>query len=270
MAVKFVTARGQTIIMNPSFRVEGVPTERDAPSVELTYGDGAVGDPKAVRVRSRQITVSGEFYGDTPEECWLQRQAIIQALNAGPVLLYEDEASERYIEVIYIRETHSYIPKTGRVLAKVSYQLRADDPYWQGSWITANHDLVTPTVLELQNNGGEPTMPVVWFIGLVTNPVLHNNDTGQTLSFEGTIDNGNIVAIDCNRLTARMFEPSESQYYLHPAHVAGTIGGGIGVLGQTNEEWQAHGFALAPGLNRITVDGSSPLQLQIAYRERWL
>lgn len=270
MAVKLVTARGQTVILNPNFRVEGVPVERDAPSVEMTYRDGAVGDPRAMRTLPRHITVSGHFYGASVAECRAQRQVVVQALAAGPVQIYEDEADEQWIDAVFLRDAHSYVPGAGRSAAKVSLQFRADDPRFSGAWITTSHELATPAVLQVTNSGGESVSPVIWVLGPATNPSLANASTGHALVYTGSIADGAILAVDCGRHTARVFAPGQAEYYLHPAHAAGSIDGGTNVIGAMNDEWLITGFEFAPGINSLDVHGTSPLKLQIAYRERWL
>lgn len=245
MAVKFVTARGQTIIMNPSFRVEGVPIERDAPSVELSYHDGAVSEPKAARLRPRQLTVSGHFYGDSVAECRLQRQRIIQGLMQGPVQIYEDALDEQFLIATFIRETHGYVPQTGRTMAKVSLQFRADSP----CYLSAQQSRRLSSSGAINNPGFAPSTPIITIYGAVTNPSITNVTTGQTLVITDSITLGTSVVVDCKRYTATKDE--------------------IGMIGALNNDFLIDGFRLDPGPNIITVTGSGTKDVLITWTPRY-
>lgn len=245
MAVKFVTARRQTIIMNPSFRVEGVPIERDAPSVELSYHDGAVSEPKAARIRPRQFTISGHFYGDSAAECRLQRQRVVQALMQGPVEIYEDALDDQFLMATFIRDTLAYVPQTGRMMAEVSLQFRADSPYY----LSAQQSKRLGSGGTINNPGFAPSAPIITIYGAVTNPSVTNTTTGQTLAIDDSIASGTSVLVDCERFTAQK--------------------GGVGIVRALNNAFLIDGFRLDPGSNIITVTGSGTKDVLITWTPRY-
>lgn len=245
MAVKLVTARGQPIILNPSFRVEGVPIERDAPSVEMTYRDGAVGDPNAVRTLPRQITVSGHFSANSEPECDAQRQAVIQALAAGPVRLYKDALDERYITAVFLGDSHQYVQGTARTTARVSFRFRANDPAWR-SVETSVQLTADGTVI---NRGTAPVSPVITISGPISNPSIANVTTGQTLGLTLALTDGQAVVVDCERFTAKR--------------------AGVSVLSSLNDAFLTGGFRLEPGANQITIGGSGTKNVLFAWTPRF-
>lgn len=147
MAVKLVTNNGQTITLNRSFRVRGLPLERDVPSLTIEGRDGEYVHEKNIRLRPRTITVTGFIYANSADEAKKQFDELANILNKEEALkLYEDDTENRYINVRYTNITHDYEEGTNRKVARVTITFTAYDPHMYGDEVIVEHVVSTDTV----------------------------------------------------------------------------------------------------------------------------
>lgn len=214
MSVKIVTAEGLEFVFNPSFRVEGVPLERDIPTLTVEGRDGEIVHPDMLKVRARTITISGHIYGNTPAEA----EAALDAMNAviapgDEVRIYRDERDSRFIRARFQANAHSYVQGTNRTVAVCRLTFVAHDPYWYADELT--HIQVDPvvftppiTLLDIMNAGTARVDPIIWVYGktsgglTVANPKLTNYTTGLALQYVGALAAGEVLVLDPARHTA--------------------------------------------------------------------
>lgn len=83
---------------------------------------------------------------------------------------------------------------------KVRCYPRCYDPTW--CYDTETGNTVLPTEVEVQ--GTECVYPVICFHGTLTNPVLENLTTGESVGYRGTITGEDVICIDTETGTAEL------------------------------------------------------------------
>jgi len=83
------------------------------------------------------------------------------------------------------------------------------------------------------NNGIASALPIWTVNGLAENPSITNETTGQTLTFTGTVPNGQTLIVDCGAQTASI--------------------AGVDVKAQITGDW----LTIEPGTNLITYSGAN-------------
>ncbi len=192
MAVKLVTQGGDELTLNQSFRVRGLPVEREVPSLTVEGQDGEHVHEKQIRVRPRTLVATGYIYGDTADEA----QANLDELNTilgqlSTFKLYKTDDDTRYINVRFQNLSHDFEEGTARKAARVSITFIAHDPYWYGAEQTVEAYLTGPSLrVEAENAnrpGGFPQYVKVEFHGSGWSPVNHGLASGGKVIESGVV-----------------------------------------------------------------------------------
>jgi phage-related protein len=214
MAVKIATGEGLEFIFNPSFRVEGLPIERDIPTLTVDGRDGEIPHPDMARVQARNIAVFGHIYGNSHAETEAALDAMNSVLAKGEeVRLYRDESDTKFIKARFQGNAHSYVQGTNRLVAVCRLTFVAHDPYLYAesfSQYEQNPVVFTPpiTLLQINNAGNALAHPVIGLHGresdgnTTLNPKLTNYTTGKVVQFVGALAEGDILLLNSERHTA--------------------------------------------------------------------
>ena len=136
MAIKIVNNKGESIILNPSFRIEGLPFQREKQEINILNNDGIYTSRESVKISARTLKISGYYYATSKEDAENQRQQLLKIVNQKePVEIYPDDNVEKYIEAYFISDNHSFIEGTGRKVASVTLEFKADEPFFWGEEI---------------------------------------------------------------------------------------------------------------------------------------
>ena len=260
MAVKIVTAEGLEYIFNPSFRVTGLPLNKDIPSISIGGRDGEVVDPDAIRIASRNITVVGHIYGATAADADEALDQMLEVLAKGELRLYKDESENKFIRVRFAGNSHSYINGTNRVVASCNLSFIAHDPYFYEPLVKVEQSITeSGTSWSLYRGGNvEWQQPVVWVkatSGILQGVSINNMTAGTTpLKWPGTISEGMSLVINCERRLAYITDGA-LDYYLAKWGLASYDGAGPTqeeqVTTNIDTNWLIHGWSLKAGNNTL-------------------
>lgn len=248
MRVKVINALGEVMLLPEELSLQGWPMGADLPGVEIEGHDGQVIDAGMIRLKPRTIRIMGTLQGLSKDDADRIREMIAGFVyRANPLKLYRHELSERYMLVYAQTIDHAYrVGRHGGRVFDLAIEFMAANPALLGAdqsvtIITASADVINP--------GTAPVNPVVTIVGAITDPVITNGTTGQTLGLTMAIGTGESVIVDCDRFTATK--------------------GGVGVVSALSDAFLAGGFALAPGINLITIAGTGAPNAQIAWTPRY-
>lgn len=248
MRVKVINALGETMLLPEELSLQGWPMQADLPGVEIEGQHGQAIDTGMIRLKPRTISVTGTLQGLSKDDADRIREMVAGFVyRANPIKLYRHELSERYMLVHAESIDHSYI--TGRYggrLFNLNIGFRAAEPFLLGADQRAT---ITTASANVANQGTAPVSPMVTIAGAITNPVITNTTTGQTLGLTMAIGTGESVVVDCERFKATK--------------------GGVSVVSALSDASLAGGFTLAPGINLITIAGTGAPNAQIAWTPRY-
>lgn len=264
MQVKLVNARGEAKLLPLEMAVQGYPAQLDIPGIEIAGKHGEVVDRTMMRVRPRDVTVSGHISGlDRDHADRLRNEIVGFAYGANPICIYRHADAETYVVGDLVSVDHAYkVGHHGGRLFTLALQFRVSNPFhYSVAFTQETFGGGTVTVV----NDGIAVNPVVWLEGSAVNPKLYNRTTGQTLQFLGTLAAGEIVAVDCERVRAHKVPNGTVDGFVYPAQVSGDFEG-PSVVGQMADEWLVHSWTLAPGTNIVEATN----KFHLSYRARWL
>jgi phage-related protein len=246
--VKMINSLGEVMMLPEELSLQGWPMEADLPGTEIEGRHGQAIDTGMIRLKPRTISVTGTLQGLSKDDADRIREMVAGFVyRANPLKLYRHELSERYMLVYAESIDHSYI--TGRYggrLFNLSIGFRAAEPFLLG----ADHSVtIASASADVNNPGMAPSSPVITISGAVTNPVITNTTTGQTLALTMALAAGESVVVDCARFTATK--------------------GGVGVVSALGDAFLTGGFKLAPGINAITVAGTGTPNVKLAWTPRY-
>lgn len=248
MRVKVINALGEVMLLPEELALQGWPMEADLPGVEIEGQHGQVIDTSMIRLRPRTVRVTGTLQGLSKDDADRIREMIAGfVFRANPLRLYRHELSERYMLVYAQTIDHAYrVGRHGGRVFDLSIEFLAANPALLGADQSVT---ITTASADVINPGTAPVNPVVTIVGAITDPVITNGTTGQTLGLTMAIGTGESVIVDCDRFTATK--------------------GGVGVVSALSDAFLAGGFALAPGINLITIAGTGAPNAQIAWTPRY-
>lgn len=248
MRVKVINSLGETMLLPEELSVQGWPMEADLPGVEIEGRDGMEIDAGMIRLKPRDVRVTGTLRGLSKDDADRIREMVAGFVyRANPLRLYRHELSERYMLVHAQKIDHAYL--TGRYggrLFTLDIGFRAANPALLGADQSA---VITTASANVANQGTAPVSPMVTIAGAITNPVITNVTTGQTLGLTMAVGTGESVVVDCERFKATK--------------------GGTSVVGTLNEAFLTGGFRLEPGVNAITVSGTGTPNVKLAWTPRY-
>ena len=248
MRVKVINALGETMLLPEELSLQGWPMGADLPGVEIEGHDGQVIDAGMIRLKPRTIRIMGTLQGLSKDDADRIREMIAGfVFRANPLRLYRHELSERYMLVYAQTIDHAYrVGRHGGRVFDLAIEFLAANPALLGADQSVT---ITTASADVINPGTAPVNPVVTIVGAITDPVITNGTTGQTLGLTMAIGTGESVIVDCDRFTATK--------------------GGVGVVSALSDAFLAGGFALAPGINLITIAGTGAPNAQIAWTPRY-
>jgi len=248
MRVKVINSLGETMLLPEELSVQGWPMEADLPGVEIEGRDGMEIDAGMIRLKPRDVRVTGTLRGLNKDDADRIREMVAGFVyRANPLKLYRHELSERYMLVYAQKIDHAYL--TGRYggrLFTLDIGFRAANPALLGADQSVT---ITTASADVNNPGMAQSSPVITISGAITNPVITNVTTGQTLGLTMAIGTGEPVVVDCERFRATK--------------------GGVSVVSALGEAFLTGGFKLAPGINAITVAGTGTKNVEIAWTPRY-
>lgn len=248
MQVKVVNMLGEVMLLPVEMSLQGWPMEVDLPGVEIEGKHGQVIDRSMVRLKSRNIRVTGTLQGLSKDDADRIREMVAGFVyRANPLRLYRHQLSERYMLVDTQSIDHSYITgKFGGRLFNMAIGFKAADPFLLGA---DQNVTITTASANLDNPGTVPAKPLITITGAITNPVITNTTTGRTLSLTMAIGTGESVVVDCDHFTVTK--------------------GSTNVLNATNVAFLTDGFDLVPGNNAITIAGTGTKNVKLTWIPRY-
>lgn len=248
MRVKVINALAEVMMLPEELSVQGWPMQADLPGIEIEGQHGQVIDEGSIRLKPRDIRVTGTLQGLTKDDADRMREMVAGFVyRANPLRLYRHELSERYMLVYGESIDHAYITgRHGGRLFTLDIGFRAASPFLLGADQSVT---VTTATANVANPGTAAASPVITISGATTNPVVTNATTGQTLGLTMVIGAGESVVIDCERFTATK--------------------GSLGVVSALNDAFLTGGFSLVPGTNAITVAGTGTKNVKIEWTPRY-
>ena len=248
MQVKVINAFGEVMLLPEELSVQGWPMEADLPGVEIEGRDGQEIDAGMIRLKPRDVRVTGTLQGLSKDDADRIREMVAGFVyRANPLKLYRHELSERYMLVYAQKIDHAYLTgRHGGRLFTLDIGFHAANPALLGADQSVT---ITTASANVNNPGTASVSPVVTIAGAITNPVIANVTTGQTLGLTMAIGTGESVVVDCERFKATK--------------------GGVSVVSALGEAFLTGGFKLAPGINAITVAGTGTKNVEIAWTPRY-
>lgn len=270
MQVKLVNARDEVMLLPEEMAVEGWPSERELPGVEIQARHGRVIDLPMARMQARSIRVSGTMAGVDKQDADAIREMVVGFVHrANPLRLYRHEDADRYMLCYAKGVDHRYT--TGRFLGRVftlSLTLEAADPLFYGPPIQLSRNLYGDSYFGeayygdlplgewyAANRGTAASIPVITITAgtLIMGLVLTNLDNGKQITI-GDMEEGDVLRIDCNLMTATL--------------------NGTNALNRLGSAFLVHGFELADRspnhLKATTANATEPfVNLAIDARERY-
>jgi len=248
MQVKVINALGEVMLLPEELSVQGWPMEADLPGVEIEGRDGQEIDAGMIRLKPRDVRVTGTLQGLSKDDADRIREMVAGFVyRANPLKLYRHELSERYMLVYAQRIDHAYLTgRHGGRLFTLDIGFRAANPALLGADQSVT---VTTASADVNNPGTASASPLVTISGAITNPVITNVTTGQTLGLTMAIGTGESVVVDCERFRATK--------------------GGVSVVSALGEAFLTGGFRLASGVNAITVAGTGTKNVKIEWTPRY-
>ena len=264
MAVKIVTAEGLEYIFNPSFRVTGLPLNKDIPSISIGGRDGEVVHEDAIKLTSRNITVTGHIYGATPTDADEALDQMLEVLAKGELRLYKDESESKFIRVRLASNSHNYISGTNRVVASCNLSFIAHDPYFYEPLVKAEQSITESGTSWSLYRGGtvewqQPVIQIKAREGSLVKPSINNMTAGtKQLSWPGALTEGMSLVINCERRLAYITDGA-LDYYLAKWGLASYDGAGPTqeeqVTTNMDTNWLIHGWPLKAGNNTLIYSG---------------
>ena len=248
MQVKVINALGEVMLLPEELSVQGWPMEADLPGVEIEGRDGQEIDAGMIRLKPRDVRVTGTLQGLSKDDADRIREMVAGFVyRANPLRLYRHELSERYMLVYAQKIDHAYLTgRHGGRLFTLDIGFHAANPALLGADQSVT---ITTASANVNNPGTASASPVVTIAGAITNPVITNVTTGQTLGLTMAIGTGESVVVDCERFKATK--------------------AGVSVVSALGEAFLAGGFTLAPGVNAITVAGTGTKNVRIEWTPRY-
>ena len=158
----------------PSFRVEGLPKNREVPTIMVEGRDGEIVHPDLIRENPRIINVVGELYaeGATKSE---RKTAIEEELDNVMLPIGQNEEvwvcrsadDDRFIPAYYTTVEHNYVERLERTIASCRFEFTGFTPHWYALEHTFRSTEIDfnsgPVILEdFTNEGSARTYPVIW------------------------------------------------------------------------------------------------------------
>lgn len=228
--------------------VRGFARPRSVPLVDLVGRDGAV-VPGRASLAPRRGTLEGSLRAATHAAAQALLDQLLAVLGDAPLQLRLGNPTSRYL-TIYPEDVDDTLTEWPSWV-RVRVPLVAPDPHWYAHTLTTVQ--LASASQNVTNEGNAPVAPIIRVTGGsggATAIQIGNGTTGQQVTFSGTLSNGQVLLIDCERRTA--------------------VRGGQNVLTLVNQGFKVNGFDLRPGNNTITRSVSGAATVQLEYRPRWL
>ncbi len=248
MQVKVINVLGEVMLLPEELSVQGWPMEADLPGVEIEGRDGQEIDAGMIRLRPRDVRVTGTLQGLSKDDADRIREMVAGFVyRANPLKLYRHELSERYMLVYAQKIDHAYLTgRHGGRLFTLDIGFRAANPALLGADQSVT---ITTASADVNNPGTASASPVVTIAGAITNPVITNVTTGQTLGLTMAVGTGESVIVDCERFKATK--------------------AGVSVVSALGDAFLTGGFRLEPSVNAITVAGTGTPNVKLAWTPRF-
>jgi len=156
--------------------------------------------PKVKRAE-RMITVQGNVTGSTITACRTTYDSIIKSVNGGKkdFYLYDDRLIKGYVT----SHKHDYLASLRMI--KFNWIITCPEPYWRYIGRLRHSEAISssPTSFNFEYNGNIESFPVVKFTqsgNALSSCTLENLTTGQSMSFSGTVADGDVLEINCDTL----------------------------------------------------------------------
>lgn len=162
--VVIVTPEGKRLTLNRSFMIQGLPVEREVPTLPVIGRNGEIVNKKQIRKKTKVIPIKGMIYGDTPEKAMEEYILLNEILNTiEDCKLYINDKDKKYFKVKYNSIDHSFVEGTGGKVMNVAITFSAYDPAWYGEEETKEFTITeTNTIVSLENIGEEEVDPLVY------------------------------------------------------------------------------------------------------------
>jgi phage-related protein len=156
----------------------------------------------AQEYEERSLSFKGKISGTTATTARAAYDTFLQTLNDGEKDLYLHD--DRFFRVYLSSESHEYIAAS-RII-KFDVKFTAEKPFTSSLQRLRNKQTISssPTSFTITNNGTVYTKPIIQITAGgsdVTDCLLENLTTGQSMTFTNDIAAGNTLEVDCDELT---------------------------------------------------------------------
>ncbi len=281
MQVKLVNGRGETMLLPETLALDGWPSERELPGVEIQGKSGRVVDLSLAGTRPRTVRVVGSISGvDKDDSDRIREQIAGFVMRANPLRLYRYQGADRYMLCNAKAIDHAYI--TGRFGGRIfnlSITFEAADPFLYGELIQATKTVTaSPTSWQVNQPGSvERQQPIVYIkaVGQLVKPQLLS-DEGVVMALDDTIPVGKALVTNSDTHEAYVTD-GDLAYYLHKWGVSLEPGKAptseISVVGKMGSAWMLYGWPLIPGSNALRYSddqlSSHKAEITLAWSPRY-
>ena len=195
-----------------------------------------------------RFSISGNIYASTATDLRQIEDDLRQVLSASANFYIHND---RYISVIAESFAWEIVKVPGLIAAAFSIDVLATDAVWVSNTLNQS-SFSTPGTPTLTNSGSAPSPPTISITAPVaglTQVILSNTTSGDTLTWNGSITSGEVLVIDMEDMS-------------------------IAVAGSSDPSGFSSGSAfwsLEPGNNSVSISSTpTAAATVISWRDRWL
>lgn len=201
--------------------------------------------------QARTLEIEGAFIGQSRANLRSQYDALLGLLSLPPLRFYARDQLTRYLTG-YLESAEAEWRGSDELGVRLS--LLIPDPLWaadtENSYTSAalGHD----ATFNLINAGTAPSRPLIRLTGTASipqNPTLTNLTTGEQIALVGSLASGEVLEVDCSRMTAKRLPSTNALHELSSASL--------------------FGLRLDPGTNNMRVNVSGSVGVEVRWRDRW-
>lgn len=269
------------MLLPETLALDGWPSERDLPGVEIQGKSGRVVDLSLASTRPRTVRVVGSISGfDKDDADRIREQIAGFVMRANPLQLYRYQDSDRYMLCNAKAVDHSYIAgRFGGRIFNLSITFEAADPYFYGDLIQVPKTVTaSPASWQVNQPGSvERQHPVVYVkaTGQLVKPQLLS-DEGIVMGLDGTIPADKALVVNSDTHEAYVTDGGLA-HYLHKWGLSLEPGKAptseVSVVGKMGSAWMLYGWPLIPGSNALRYSddplSSHKAEITLAWSPRY-
>lgn len=200
--------------------------------------------------QARTLEIEGALIGQSRANLRGQYDTLLGLLALPPLRFYARDQLTRYLTG-YLESAEAEWRGSDELGVRLS--LLVPDPLWAADTESAytSAALGNDATFNLTSTGTAPSRPLIRLTGTAStqNPTLTNLTTGEQIALVGSLANGEVLEVDCSRMTAKRLPSTNALHELSSASL--------------------FGLRLDPGTNNMRVNVTGSMGVEVRWRDRW-